>query len=1219
MHLKRLTLKGFKSFAKPTTLEFEPGVTCVVGPNGSGKSNVVDALAWVMGEQGAKSLRGGKMEDVIFAGTATRGPLGRAEVTLTIDNADGALPIDYTEVTIRRTLFRTGGSEYAINGEGVRLLDVQELLSDSGLGREMHVIVGQGRLDTVLRATPEERRGFIEEAAGVLKHRRRKEKTVRKLEGMEQNLQRLRDLVAEVRRQLKPLGKQAEVARRAQGIAAVVRDAKARIMADDAVTLREQLRDAGSTEQERTTERMVLKEQLDRAVLRIQNLQEAQRGDAVDQARRVAFDLESVRERLRNFLMLVSQRETMLRARLDEPSLTVTVSQQAVADARAEAETLEERSAEAETSWHAAQRATTQARAELDALDRELAAQSALLSKHELRTTELQGKAEAASGRLAAVRGEVLRGENARRAAADRLEQAERELAEVESQAEAGEADSTGLDAAYAAAQGDVTAAQAKVDELRDRLHELERERDALDARRRALALAAEVNDGAQALLASDPDGVQGRVSEVVKVAPGDERAVTAALGAFADAIVATDRDAAFELGRLAADHGRVHLVAQVAEARRDDFTDLVRELAETTGVALRLASESVSGAPAVAELLGATLIVDELPDAAATARILAALPAGARLVSRAGATVDANSLVATGTDADDESGASRLELVAERDRAAASLAEVRATIDTLSLTLADERAGLTAAKQRSDAALAELRGFDAELAARREALNRARARVESATAELARATKSHELASTNIDEAVARVDAAKRELETHESQPRPVFDASKRQEFSDAVERAREAEVEARLGLETLRERLRAEQLRAAELVKQRESEREAAEKAAREAILRRAELERVAAVHARIPALETQVEASLERARAELAERERERQEQDRELVELREQEAKLRARLGQITEDVHALELQIYERKMQLSNLLERAASELSLSEAVLVAEYGPDQPVPLTAVTGSAGKPSASAAESDDDAADDDATAAAPDAADQDVEPDDVETEPYDRDRQQRRLAQAEREMQQLGRINPLALEEFAALEQRHTYLQEQLDDLVRTRSDLLGIVDDIDTRMREVFAAAFDDTREAFHEVFPVLFPGGSGDISLTNPDDLLTTGIDVAVKPAGKKIDKLSLLSGGERSLAAVALLVAIFKARPSPFYIMDEVEAALDDANLGRLLEVFESLRESSQLIVITHQKRTMEIADALYGVSMHRDGISTVVGQRVRELSEA
>src|SRR5687767_7709611 len=220
MHLKSVTLKGFKSFAQPTTFALEPGVTCIVGPNGSGKSNVVDALAWVMGEQGAKTLRGGKMEDVIFAGTATRGPLGRAEVQLTIDNADGALPIEYAEVTISRTLFRNGASEYAINGDVCRLLDVQELLSDTGLGREMHVIVGQGQLDTVLRASPEERRGFIEEAAGVLKHRRRKEKALRKLETMEANLTRVQDLTGEIRRQLGPLGRQAEAARRAAVIQA---------------------------------------------------------------------------------------------------------------------------------------------------------------------------------------------------------------------------------------------------------------------------------------------------------------------------------------------------------------------------------------------------------------------------------------------------------------------------------------------------------------------------------------------------------------------------------------------------------------------------------------------------------------------------------------------------------------------------------------------------------------------------------------------------------------------------------------------------------------------------------------------------------------------------------------------------------------------------------------------------------------------------------------
>ncbi|MFD2674721.1 chromosome segregation protein SMC [Gulosibacter bifidus] len=1209
MHLKRLTLKGFKSFAKPTTLEFEPGVTCVVGPNGSGKSNVVDALAWVMGEQGAKSLRGGKMEDVIFAGTATRGPLGRAEVTLTIDNSDGALPIDYSEVTIQRTLFRTGGSEYAINGEHVRLLDVQELLSDSGLGREMHVIVGQGRLDTVLRATPEERRGFVEEAAGVLKHRRRKEKTVRKLEGMEQNLQRLRDLVTEVRRQLKPLGRQAEVARRAQEIAAVARDAKARLMADDVQRLRQQLRDANSTEQARSTERMVLKEKLDRAVLRIQQIQQSQRSDAVDAARRVAFDLESVRERVQNFHMLVAQRESLLEARLAEPALSVSVSSQAIDDAAEQVRELETRSHASQQQWEAAKQATVTARATLDDLDREIAAQSALLSQHELRTTELQGKADAAASRLAAVRGEVLRSEHAHRAANDRLETARQKLAEAESQASDGEADSHGLDEAYEQAQQAVSAAQQVVDELRDREHELRRERDALDARASALALAAQVNDGAQALLASNPAGVRGRLSDVIRVEPGYERAIAAALGATADAIVTETAERALELISGDASAGRLHLVAAFVEAAADPAMT-----AEIAGADARIAADLVQGADALTALLQRTVVVPELPDAAGAAALLRALPNGARLVSMRGDVLDAGTLV-SGSD-DTESGASRIELVAERERALAELETVDTQLEDIGGQLADRRAELQRATGQSDAALAKLRGFDAELASRREQLNRAKANVESATAELARAEKSHSVAGANVDEAVARADAAKHELEVHQSQPRPMLDASRRESFVAELERAREAEVEARLQVETLRERLRSEQLRVRDLETQREAEREAAEKAARETVLRRRDLERTRAVLARIPQLAEHIDASLKLAQAELHDRQRERSEQDQQLGELRRDEQQLRTRLTQITEDVHQLELQIYERKLQLSNILERAASELSLSEAVLLAEYAPDAAPPQAgAVAGEDG----AASDVDTEGAETEGAAAdlhdIDDAADASERPVRIV---FDRKEQETRLATAERDLQRLGRINPLALEEFAALEQRHTYLQEQLDDLTQTRADLMQIVSDIDTRMREVFAAAFADTREAFHEVFPVLFPGGSGDISLTNPDDMLTTGIEVAVKPAGKKIDKLSLLSGGERSLVAVALLVAIFKARPSPFYIMDEVEAALDDANLGRLLEVFENLRDSSQLIVITHQKRTMEIADALYGVSMHRDGVSTVVGQRVRELTK-
>jgi chromosome segregation protein len=285
-------------------------------------------------------------------------------------------------------------------------------------------------------------------------------------------------------------------------------------------------------------------------------------------------------------------------------------------------------------------------------------------------------------------------------------------------------------------------------------------------------------------------------------------------------------------------------------------------------------------------------------------------------------------------------------------------------------------------------------------------------------------------------------------------------------------------------------------------------------------------------------------------------------------------------VRERLHAVTEDVHGLELRIYEKKLHVAGLVERAESELGLDETVLVAEYGPDVPVP---------------GEHEDD-----------------------EPRPFSREEQQRRLAGAERKLAQLGRVNPLALEEFAALEQRHRFLTEQLADLANTRKDLLTIIEEIDGKMESIFREAFEDTRDAFAEVFPVLFPGGTGSISLTDPDSMLTTGIEVSVRPAGKKIERLSLLSGGERSLAAVALLIAIFKARPSPFYILDEVEAALDDANLGRLLTTLEDLRDSSQLIVITHQKRTMEIADALYGVSMRQDGVSAVVGQRVREERE-
>ncbi|MBT1634177.1 chromosome segregation protein SMC [Clavibacter tessellarius] len=1223
MHLKSLTLKGFKSFAQPTTFQFETGVTCVVGPNGSGKSNVVDALAWVMGEQGAKTLRGGKMEDVIFAGTSTRGPLGRAEVTLTIDNADGALPIDYSEVAIRRTLFRNGGSEYAINGTSCRLLDVQELLSDSGLGREMHVIVGQGRLDNVLRATPEERRGFIEEAAGILKHRRRKERTLRKLEGMQANLTRLNDLAGEIRRQLKPLGRQAEVARQAQTVAAVVRDARARLVADEVVGLRRALAEHTRTEEERTTERMVLQEKLDRAVLRSARIVEEQEGDEVDGARRTAFALEQVQERLRNLLSLAQQRLALLGSADDAPEAAAGTTPAQVQESRDEAERLVALIAEAEAGWASARQATAAARQALDALDEEIQAQSALVSRHDLEIAGLTGRAETAGSRLAAVRGEVLRQQNALDAARARLAAAEAERERGEAEGEADEQGGSELTRAYEDAQADVATEESAIEAVREELHARERERDALAAREQALASALDQRDGSSDLVAAGLPGVRGLLAEHVHVHPGFEAPVAAALGTLADAVLAdTHEDAVAALRRAVDDDlGRVEVVVAGSGAAAD---------APAAAAGGPVPASSVVDAPdGVRRILAGVVIVDDL-DQAVTLLDGPAAPATA--ITRAGEVVQAHVLRGG-------SGATRskLELVAAREASAATLTGVRARIDDLQVDLAAGRERLRAARERAATALGGLREADARLAAHAERLSRSRAQAESAAAELARVQRGLDLASASVDEAVAASDAARRALDEARSRPRPVLDASGRDALVAEWEAAREAEIEARLQVETARERVRAEQERTVALERRLAAERAAAEEAARRQVIRRRQIARAASVADALPAVVRAADRSTAEARLVLARAEESRAGRNAELAALRREEAELRERLHGITEDVHGLELQIYEKRLQVSQLLERAASELGLGEEVLVAEYGPDVPVPEEAPLPPRQRPRKDAAADPDADADDGAEAVAepvdapaeraeptdhgddadadPDAAaddDTDAAPP-VPTRPFDREEQRARLQSAERKLAQLGRVNPLALEEFAALEQRHLFLTEQLADLTATRKDLLTIIDDLDRTMQGVFAAAFEDTRQAFDRVFPILFPGGTGSIHLTDPDDLLTTGIEVSVRPAGKRIERLSLLSGGERSLAAVALLIAIFTARPSPFYIMDEVEAALDDANLGRLLTILEQLRDTSQLIVITHQKRTMEIADALYGVSMRQDGVSAVVGQRV------
>ncbi|WP_282819253.1 AAA family ATPase [Curtobacterium flaccumfaciens] len=1241
MYLKSLTIKGFKSFAQPTTFAFEPGVTCIVGPNGSGKSNVVDALAWVMGEQGAKTLRGGKMEDVIFAGTSTRGPLGRAQVLLTIDNSDGLLPIEYSEVTIARTLFRNGGSEYAINGENCRLLDVQELLSDTGLGREMHVIVGQGQLDKVLHATPEDRRGFIEEAAGILKHRRRKEKTLRKLDAMQTNLTRLSDLAGEIRRQLKPLGRQAEVARKAQSVAAVFRDAKARILADDVVRLRRELHDHQEVEAGRKSERIVLTERLDQTRVRQQHVEQSMVGDDVDRARTVVHRLESVQERLRGLSSLANQRLMFLAQQADAPQQGPTVTQEQVAGVRAEADRLAARADEMQGGSATTARAVQDARAALDALDERIAAQAARVSQHDLEAHRLASAVDVARSKRGSAVADRERRERALAEAGERAERAAAALAELGVDPSES-VDETALAQTLEQARAELERAQTTRDEQRDRLHALERERDALDARVTALGMSIEVRDGSQALIDAGRAGIVGRLADSLTVSPGFEAAIATALEGLADAVLADDRGAALDAvdHARAADLGRIDVVVA-------DAASVTTALPETLPAGVRSATDLVQGPPALASILRNTLVAET--DDLDLEAVLTAAP-HATVVTRSGDLVRAVRVTGGG-----ERVTSRIELVAERDDAVTRRDAIATDAEDAATGLQAARSAVEDARRRADEADAASRAYTRAKAEYDRTSASTRAKAENAAAEVERLRAA--LAET--DGAVETAEAVLAEAESaHRAfteQERPVVDASERPALQDALEAARAAEVEQRIQVETVRERVRAERNRADQLERQLEAERAAAEEAARLAVIRRGQIRTAEAVLADLPGVLGAVDRSLAEARVQLATEEAERSKRNTELQTIRNEERELRDRLQTITDGVHSLEMEIYEKKLHVSGVLDRAQSELGLTEAVLVAEYGPHVPVPVDVLVDprvrarkhreaerAAAAAAAEVAGVTEPEAPEEATAeAGPDADDltlvdaestlpggpalpefdttDEVDPADVETVPYVRAEQERRLKAAERDLGQLGKVNPLALEEFQALEQRHAFLAEQLEDLQKTRTDLLTIIDELDTKMQTIFESAFNDTKEAFDVIFPILFPGGSGSINLTDPTDLLGTGIDVQVKPAGKKIDRLTLLSGGERSLAAVALLVAIFTARPSPFYIMDEVEAALDDANLGRLLTVFERLRESSQLIVITHQKRTMEIADALYGVSMRQDGVSAVVGQRVQKREPA
>ncbi|NNH72694.1 chromosome segregation protein SMC [Nocardia uniformis] len=1193
MHLKSLTLKGFKSFASATTLRFEPGITCVVGPNGSGKSNVVDALTWVMGEQGAKALRGGKMQDVIFAGTTGRAALGRAEVTLTIDNSDGALPIDYSEVSITRRMFRDGAGEYEINGNTCRLMDVQELLSDSGIGREMHVIVGQGQLSAILESRPEDRRAFIEEAAGVLKHRRRKEKAVRKLDAMQANLARLTDLTTELRRQLKPLGRQAEVARRAATVQSELRDSKLRLAADDLVSRRTDLESQQSKEAFAREQQIKVHAEMDaaNAALAQQEFELSKLTPGAEAAAQTWFQLSALTERVNATIRISRDRARNLT--IEQPTGAGRDPEQLEREAdRVEAE-------EAEL-LEAVEMATGMLESARDALyEREQAAKAAeqahlaavrAIADRREGFVRLSGQVDSLRIRAQSVDGEIARMSAGIAEARHRGEAADAEFEAVQAELSELDAGEEGLDHQYEHAAQALELADQRVTELRDRDREAGKRVASLGARIEALTMGLARRDGAAWLLEHRTEGLLGPLSGLIRVQGGFEAAVAAALGPLADAVTADTGTSAHSAVRALkeADGGRVAIVyggaAQTNSLPGGELPGGARWLVDIVDC-----PENMRGA--IAALTAGIAVVDGLSEAAT---VVAARPE-LRVVTRDG------DLTGTGWMLGGSDRApSQLEVQAEIDSAKEELTSWQRQAEELEAALAGALAEQADRKDAVDHALLALHESDQALVAIYDRLGRLGHTARAAQIDCEKLLTQRADAEAGREETLQKLAELEERLRNAESEQSDMGQESEgteaaghlREEAAGALAEARSMEVEARLAVRTAEERAESVRGKADSLRRTARAERENRARAERAHAARR----QAAAVAAVVAESGERIAADLEQVVAQAAARRddlvRRRTECAAQVEQIKERARALNTQLAQLTDAVHRDEVARAQSALRIEQLETTISEQFGISLDDLITEYGPDVPMPPSALELMEYEQAKERGE--------------------DVTP--PQPMPYDRATQERRAKRAEKDLTTLGKVNPLALEEFAALEERYNFLATQLEDVKKARQDLLDVVSEVDARILQVFTEAYEDVSREFVGVFGKLFPGGEGRLLLTDPSDMLATGVEVEARPPGKKVKRLSLLSGGEKSLTAVALLVAIFRARPSPFYVMDEVEAALDDTNLRRLIGLFEQLREKSQLIVITHQKPTMEIADALYGVSMRGDGITQVISQRMR-----
>ncbi len=1153
MFLKSLTLKGFKSFADATTLQLEPGVTVVVGPNGSGKSNVVDAIAWVLGAQAPSAVRSQKMDDVIFAGTAKRPALGRAEVTLTIDNSAGLLPIEFTEVTVSRILFRTGESEYAINGVTCRLLDVQELLSDAGVGRQQHVIVSQGQIDGVLNARPEDRRSIIEEAAGVLKFRRRKEKAERRLDATEASLLRVQDLLREVRRQLRPLERQADAARRHGDLVAELGALQIFLAGREISSQRTRLTAlAGEkvalhqTEQELRSELAAL----DTGVMAAEAELTA-RGDLdlSDEMVRV----EQLRERARGIAaVLVERRRSMERDRGQLMDSGVVANLEADAtNLRAELERVaadlvqlgpEAEQLAAEEHEFGAERQQT-----LFSIDNVATGSSAASAAAEVR------------GELRSMRASAERAETELQRLRTRLDSLQQRVGQLDVDSERLRDECEQAQTAEATLVTDVEAAEARriAAEAANESATVARQTAAdqaarWGARAEALDLALE---SARARAGADHlagvEDVLGTLLDLIDIDTGWEAAVEAALGEALEAVVVASPQAgrsALDSLRAAKVHGAVIALGatggsavsppSAGVAVRPHVRSAREGVATLLDVVIGSAVRVATWAEAIDVALAnpGAVVVTEDGDRFG--------PAGWR-VGAAGGGATASAL----EEAQERLGIANTELASRTHAAEAAAQELNAARQhetELSRRLDTHDAGFSASSEALARSQSERRETQAEL----ETLERSVVEAgERTTRERSRIAELEALVPALEADEAAEAEVAKSRGETRARlDARAALLSNRRQdiEVRNAGLHERQQFLERRL----------------------QEAERrlEADEDARAQAGQRRLDVERSLAAVEHLAGLVEAHRHVIETRHNELLEIRRRQSDEVRgiaqRLDDLRRRRGAAEKGLDENRERSRRVEIDEAEVRMRLEGAVEALRRDHDLEPAVAEATGQPPLPEGV-------GAPA--------------------------------------------RVRDLERELRLMGPINPLALEEFNELQERHKFLEEQLEDVRNTRRDLMRVIKAVDLEIQTVFASAFADVSTHFAQLFEMLFPGGTGKLVLTAPEDLLNTGIEVEAKPSGKNVKKLSLLSGGERSLTALAYLFAVFRSRPSPFYVMDEVEAALDDVNLHRFLGLIHEFRQEAQLLVVSHQKRTMEAGDSLLGVTMQPGGSSKVVTERV------